>query len=74
MTLDIVNTTTTANIFCNAVNAFSGALSKITRLIAVAGETAENEGLSAMINTGDPTMTTSTATAKIILNYRIIEL
>jgi hypothetical protein len=74
VTMDVVNTTTTTNILCNATNAFSGASSKITRLINLAGLTADGEGVSAMMNTGDPTMGVSTGNAKITLNYFINEL
>ena len=71
LTCDLVNSTT-LTILANATNAFSGASSKITRFLPVAGLLIANEGVSLKMNTGNPTMTTSTGTATFTLLYTVI--
>jgi hypothetical protein len=73
LTPDLIDATTT-DILMNATNAFSGASSKITRFIEVAGLIAEDEAIAIKMHTGDPTMTTSTGTATVTIAYKIITL
>lgn len=69
-TIDLV-TTTTGTIVANAASAVSGASSKVTRFVDVAGVMNANEGISLKMNTGDPTMTTSTGTCTYTILYAV---
>ena len=70
-TIDVINTTTVANILANATTAVSGTASKITRIIPIAGTLTANEGISLKMNSGDPTVgagALGTCTYKILYN------
>lgn len=70
-TLDLINSTTTANRLATAATALAGGADKTTRFVAVAGASASNEGVSVIVNTGNPTMGTSAGTVKIFVKYAI---
>lgn len=68
-TIDLINTTTTANILAKATTAVVGAASKKTQIIPAAGSVAANEGVSLKMNSGDPTVgagATGTCTYNIL--------
>ena len=72
-TIDLVNTTTTANILAKATTAVVGAASKITQIIPAAGSVAANEGVSLKMNTGDPTVGAgATGTCTYNITYTVI--
>lgn len=71
-TLDLVNSTTTANILATAATALAGSADKVTRFIDVAGVVAADEGVSVMVKTGEATMGTSAGTATVKIKYTIL--
>lgn len=70
VTADLVTSTTNTRLM-TAANGFSGAADKITRFVDVAGVVDSNEGISIMMNTGNPTMGASAGTAKVVVTYKI---
>ena len=69
LTADLI--TTSGDILANATNALSGGASKVTNFIDVAGLIVAGDALNVAIHTGDPTKTTATASAKVIISYKL---
>jgi len=71
LTVDLINSTT-LNVVAKATAAFTPSSDTITRFVEQAGTVVENEGLTLIMNGGDPTMGASTGIAKVTLSYKII--
>ena len=69
VTMDLIYTTT-LNEIGTCTNAFSGAASKNTKMITTAGAIMSNEGVTLIMDSGDPTMGASTSTAVVKITYK----